>query len=212
MKQLKTEYLGLSLRNPLIVSSSGLTASLEKLQRLEAAGAGAVVLKSVFEEQIVNETAHLEVYNAYPEAADYLHFYLKEDYLEQYIGLIAEAKKNLSIPVIGSICCVSEGGWIDFARRIEEAGADALELNVFFLPADPMVAGAEIERQYLSVVRDVAEKVSVPVAVKISTHFTSPLSMIQGIRQCGAEGVVMFNRFYEPDINTCTESVLISGS
>ena len=201
MKQLKTEYLGLSLHNPLVVSSSGLTASLEKLQRLEAAGAGAVVLKSVFEEQIVNETAHLEVYNAYPEAADYLHFYLKEDYLEQYIGLIAEAKKNLSIPVIGSICCVSEGGWIDFARRIEEAGADALELNVFFLPADPMVAGAEIERQYLSVVRDVAEKVSVPVAVKISTHFTSPLNMIQGIRQCGAEGVVMFNRFYEPDID-----------
>ena len=133
------------------------------------------MLKSVFEEQIVNETAHLEVYNAYPEAADYLHFYLKEDYLEQYIGLIAEAKKNLSIPVIGSICCVSEGGWIDFARRIEEAGADALELNVFFLPADPMVAGAEIERQYLSVVRDVAEKVSVPVAVKISTHFTLSL-------------------------------------
>lgn len=122
MKQLKTEYLGLSLRNPLIVSSSGLTASLEKLQRLEAAGAGAVVLKSVFEEQIVNETAHLEVYNAYPEAADYLHFYLKEDYLEQYIGLIAEAKKNLSIPVIGSICCVSEGGWIDLpdgSRRPE---------------------------------------------------------------------------------------------
>lgn len=95
MKQLKTEYLGLSLRNPLIVSSSGLTASLEKLQRLEAAGAGAVVLKSVFEEQIVNETAHLEVYNAYPEAADYLHFYLKEDYLEQYIGLIAEDRKSV---------------------------------------------------------------------------------------------------------------------
>ena len=208
MKQLKTEYLGLSLRNPLIVSSSGLTASLKKLQRLEAAGAGAVVLKSVFEEQIVNETAHLEVYNAYPEAADYLHFYLKEDYLEQYIGLIAEAKKNLSIPVIGSICCVSEGGWIDFARRIEEAGADALELNVFFLPADPMVAGAEIERQYLSVVRDVAEKVSVPVAAKISTHFTSPLNMIQRIRQCGAEGVVMFNRFYEPDINTDSVQVM----
>lgn len=124
------------------------------------------MLKSVFEEQIVNETAHLEVYNAYPEAA-LPPFLSEEDYLElQYIGLIAEAKKNLSIPVIGSICCVSEGGWIDFARRIEEAGADALELNVFFLPADPMVAGAEIERQYLSVVRDVAEKVSVPVAVK----------------------------------------------
>lgn len=201
MSILQTNYLGLSLRNPLIVSSSGLTSTLEKITRLEASGAGAVVLKSVFEEQILNETTHLENYTAYAEAADYLQFYLKEDYLGQYLNLIREAKKSLSIPVIASISCVAEGGWVDFARRIEEAGADALEINVFLLPTRRDETAAVIEQRYLSIVSTVTSAVKLPVAVKITSRFTNLLNVVEGIAHRNARGVVMFNRFYEPDIN-----------
>lgn len=201
MAHLDVNYLGLKLRNPLIVSSSGLTSTLQKLRRVEEAGAGAVVLKSVFEEQILSETTHLEGYNAYPEAGDYLRVYLQDDYLGKYIALIGEAKKELSIPVIASISCVSTGQWIDYARRIEQAGADALELNIFLLPTDREESAAAIELRYLEIVGEVVSAVKIPVSVKLGSRFTNLLHTVNGVDHQGAKGVVMFNRFYEPDIN-----------
>ena len=201
MNNLECTYLGLNFRNPLIVSSSGLTSSLEKLKRLDEAGAGAVVLKSVFEEQIINETSSLENYSDYTEASDYLSVYLKEEYINKYISLIAEAKKALPIPVIGSINCISVGEWIDYARRIEKAGADAIELNIFLLPADREQHSDQIEQHYLKIVKQVADTVAIPVSVKVGSRFTNLLGMVKGIEHRGAKGVVMFNRFYEPDIN-----------
>lgn len=216
MSILQTKYLGLTLRNPLIVSSSGLTSTREKITRLEVSGAGAVVLKSVFEEQILNEATHLENYTAYAEAADYLNFYLKEDYLGQYLSLIREAKSSLSIPVIGSICCVAQGAWVDFARRIEEAGADALELNIFVLPTQRDETAAMIEQRYLSIVESVTSAVKLPVSVKVTSRFTNLLNVVEGIGHRKAQGVVMFNRFYEPDINInslqVTEADIFSSS
>lgn len=216
MSILQTNYLGLTLRNPLIVSSSGLTSTREKIARLEASGAGAVVLKSVFEEQILNETTHLENYTAYTEAADYLNFYLKEDYLGQYLNLIRDAKSTLSIPVIASICCVAQGAWVDFARRIEEAGADALELNIFMLPTQRDETAEVIERRYLSIVETVTSAVKLPVVVKVGPRFTNLLNVVEGIDHRNAKGVVMFNRFYEPDINInslqVTEADIFSSS
>lgn len=208
---METEYLGLTLRNPSVASSSGLTSSVEKLKRLEEAGAGAVVLKSVFEEQIVNETVHLDHYSAYSEAAEYLQFYLKEDYLGKYLELIAGAKKELDIPVIASICCLSQGQWVDFAKRIEASGADALELNVFILPTREDESAREIESRYLAIVGSVTAAVKIPVAVKIGSRFTNPLEIVKGIVHRNARGVVMFNRFYEPDIDIESLDVTESG-
>lgn len=201
MAILETNYMGLALRNPLIVASSGLTSSVRKLAELELAGAGAVVLKSVFEEQIRHETSHLDSYADQPEGADYLKFYLTEDYLAKYIALIKEAKRTLSIPVIASICCIKQGEWVEFARRIEAAGADALELNIFLLPTDMEESSEAIEGRYLSIVESVTSAVSLPVAVKIGSRFTNLLGMLNGILARGAKAVVMFNRFYEPDID-----------
>lgn len=207
MANLETKYLGLTLRNPLIVSSCGLTASLEKVKRAEEAGAGAVVLKSVFEEQIIHESSHLQSFSAYTEAADYLQFYLKEDYINKYLTLITEAKKQLSIPVIASVCCVSAGRWKEYACRLEAAGADALELNIFFLPTDIYESSESIERRYLRIVEQIVSVLKIPVVVKMGQHFTNMLSIVNGIEAAGAKGVVMFNRFFEPDININTIAV-----
>lgn len=201
MAHLNVTYLGLKLRNPLIVSSSGLTASLMKLQRLEESGAGAVVLKSVFEEQILNEVTHLEEYTGYTEAADYLQAYLEDNYLSKHLALIKSAKESLSIPVIASLCCVSNGDWVDYARKIEEAGADALELNIFLMPVTCEEESAAIEQSYLDIVHEVVSAVRLPVSVKLGSRFTNLLNIVKGIEHRDAKGVVMFNRFYEPDIN-----------
>lgn len=208
MAKLETSYLGLKLKNPLIVSSSGLTSSIEKLKRLEESGAGAVVLKSVFEEQVIHESSVLENYSDSSEASDHLSAYLKENYLNEYIALIKQAKSSLSIPVIGSINCVHGGQWIDYAKHIETAGADALELNIFLLITDYHRKSATIERNYLKIVKEVIGSVKIPVTVKIGSRFTNLLGMIEGIEHAGAEGIVMFNRYYEPDINIDSMSVV----
>lgn len=210
MVSLETTYMGLRLRNPLIVASSGLTALPEKLQVLEQSGAGAVVLKSIFEEQINHETANLEVYSDYTEADDYLSRYLKEDYLGKHIELIKHAKRELTIPVVASICCIGAGEWINYAKRIEVAGADALELNIFILPTDINLSSAEIEKRYLDIVEKVASTVSIPVAVKLGSRFTNVLGMANAVIARGAQGVVMFNRFYEPDIDIDNKKVVVS--
>ena len=210
MITLETDYLGLKLRNPLIVSSCSLTSTLPKLKSLEEHGAGAVVLKSSFEDQILGETAMLERYSDYPEASDYLHNYLSDDYLRTHLDLISRAKSELSIPVIASINCAHVGEWVDYARRMEEAGADALELNIFMLPLDMTRSSDEIEKAYLEIVNKVVAAVSVPVSVKLGVRFTNILSIAQQIYYRHGKGVVMYNRFFEPDIDVNNIAVVSS--
>ena len=200
MANIGTTYMGLKLKSPVIVGSSSLTASLDNIKKYETAGAGAVVLKSLFEEQILREAASLDI-NDYPEASDYLNNYLRDNTVDTYLNQIREVKKTALIPIIASINCVKGGDWTAFASKIEEAGADALELNIFFMPETRTQTAQEIEQQYLATAAEVVKAVSVPVAVKISNHFTNPLNIINELYYRGVKGVIMFNRFYEPDIN-----------
>lgn len=201
MINLETKYLGLKLRNPLIVSSCGLTNSPDKIKKIEENGAGAVVLKSIFEEQIRFEAKKLLSYNDYPEAADYIENYSKNNSIEEYLKLIEESKKQVKIPVIASVNCVTADEWTSFAKKIEDAGADAIELNIHIVPTDRNVVSSKQEEKYYEIVRKVTELVKIPVAVKIGSHFTNLVYFIDQLYANGAKGVILFNRFYEPDID-----------
>ena len=201
MPNLEVNYLGLKLKNPVIAGSSGLTSTVEKIRALEEAGAGAVVLKSLFEEQINYEAGSLIMDHNYPEAEDYIKNYTKSNSVENYLNLIEEAKKSVSIPVIASINCVSASDWTGFSRRIEEAGADALELNVFFLPTDKFKSSGDFENIYYDLAGQVTGIVNIPVAMKLGNNFTNILGIIDRLYALGVKGAVLFNRFYEPDID-----------
>lgn len=205
MTDLSTTYMGLQLKNPIIVGSSGLTRSVENLIEIEKRGAGAVVLKSLFEEQIKLEIRKIfsydEVQSAYTEAEDYIHNYARAHTLEEYLGLIREAKSKLSIPVIASINCVSAEEWTSFAKEIEKAGADALELNVFILPADIDTEGVDNEKLYFDIVEKVKTEISIPIALKISYHFSGLAQTVKKLSWTGVKGLVLFNRFFNPDID-----------
>lgn len=201
MDKLSTTYLGLNLKSPVIVSSSRLTADISSLKIAEESGAGAVVLKSLFEEQImyfINETPSV---SGYPEADDYISSYTRAHSVDSYLSLIREAKKNLSIPVIASVNCFSSGSWIEFARKIEEAGADALEVNAFFLPLDRKMSSQDAEKIYYDLAEKLISKLKIPVVMKISQRFSNILNVVNEFYSRGVKGVVMFNRFYEPDID-----------
>ena len=206
MIDLSTTYLGLKLKNPLVVSSSSQTDSVEKLQALESAGAGAVVLKSLFEEQIIREADKLDsslLAGAYssPEASSYFADIPLQSGSEPYVQLVKAAKKALKIPVIGSINCASARNWGKFAREIEAAGADALELNIYFIPTDPSRSSQQIEAAYLEIVEEVRKRVKLPVAVKLSPFFTSIPNMVGQLAARGVNGAVLFNRFYQPNLD-----------
>jgi dihydroorotate dehydrogenase (fumarate) len=201
MINLSSNYLGLPLVSPLIVSSCGLTGSVDKIRRFAEAGAGAVVLKSLFEEQIRFEAGVQIQRSDYPEAHDYISRYVKSNSLEEYLKLIESAKKTVKIPVIASINCISATEWISFAKNIEAAGADALELNVFFLASHKEVSGEKIENLYYEVLQKIREVASIPIAVKIGYQFTNLAATVNNMYLRGAKGVVLFNRFYEPDID-----------
>jgi dihydroorotate dehydrogenase (fumarate) len=204
---LSTTYLGLDLRNPLVASSSPLTRELDTLRRLEDAGTAAVVLPSLFEEQIEHE--ELAIYklhefgtDSFPEALDY--FPELDSYNtgpEAYLRLVEQARSALEIPVIGSLNGSSKGGWTRYARLIQEAGADALELNVYFVTTDPEVTSHQLEQQYLELVSSVRDAVSIPLSVKIGPNFASPAHMARQLVDAGADGLVLFNRFLRPDID-----------
>lgn len=211
MIKLNTEYLGLKLKSPVIAGSSGLTYSLTKIKEAEDYGAGAVVLKSLFEEQINHLIAISESIHSYPEAEDYMSYYIRANAVEEYLNLVSSAKKSVSIPVIPSINCISAGAWIDYAKMIENAGADALEVNIFFLPVKSEITSSEIEKNYLQIIEKLKNSVKVPLAVKISLRFTNVLNIIELLYKRGVEGVVMFNRFYEPDIDIEKMTVIPSG-
>jgi dihydroorotate dehydrogenase (fumarate) len=221
MVDLSCKYLGLSLKNPIIVGSSGLTSSLENLRTISKLGAGAVVLKSIFEEQIRYETdkflqsdnksmkswqdtfqdivSKKEFY--YEEAYDYLTNYAREHTLNQYLSLITEAKKEIEIPVIASINCSTQYDWQYFAKRIQDAGADALELNVYLLPSDFERSGTDNEKVYFDIIREVKKFVTIPVSLKIGYYFSSLANTALKLSETGIEGLTLFNRPYNPDID-----------
>jgi dihydroorotate dehydrogenase (fumarate) len=204
---LGTQYLGLKLNNPVVISACPLTEPLDSLRRLEDAGAAAAVFPSLFEEQIEHDEVELtrvhefgtesfaEALTYFPEAQQY------QFETDTYLESIAAAKKSLAIPVIGSLNGVSDGGWIRYARLIQEAGADALELNIYFIPADVDLPGEEVESRYLELVRSVKKSISIPLAVKIGPYFSSPANMAKRLVEAGADGLVLFNRFLQPEID-----------
>jgi dihydroorotate dehydrogenase (fumarate) len=204
---LSTSYLGLNLKNPIVPSASPLSHSLDSMRRLEDAGASAIVMYSLFEEQIAHETAELNHYLSYgtesfAEALTY--FPESDDYNlgpEEYVGLLHKAKQSLGIPVIGSLNGVSTGGWIKYAKKIEEAGADALELNVYYIPTDPKLTGDDVENRYFEVLTAVKSTVRIPVAMKLNPFFSSLANIAHRLDAAGADGLVLFNRFYQPDID-----------
>jgi dihydroorotate dehydrogenase (fumarate) len=207
MTNLSTTYLGLPLKGPLVCSASPLCQDLDALRRMEEAGAAAVVLHSLFEEQIRLESydldwslsqgteSYAESTSYFPDMADYN---LGPD---GYLEHVREAKALLSIPVIGSLNGHTRGGWVRYAHLIEEAGADALELNVYDLPTDPTRSGAEVERQLVELVRDVQRGLHIPVAVKLSPFYSAPAELARRLQAAGARGLVLFNRFYQPDFD-----------
>lgn len=202
MVDISVNYLGLKLKSPFIVASSGYTADLDKIVALARCGAGAIVLKSLFEEQISNETGFLEMAGTeHTETMDYMHRYVTEHTLEKYVQLIKDAKRESGIPVIASINCYSNNSWTSFAKEIEKAGADALELNIYSLPVNADKSSAEVEGEYLKTVKHIASDLKIPVAVKIGDHFTNLGNFVHGLHRSGAKGAVLFNRFFTPDIS-----------
>jgi len=204
---LKTTYLGLKLKNPIVPSASPLSRTLESMKRLEDAGAAAIVLYSLFEEQIQHEAAELEHYlaygtHSYAEALTY--FPAAHEYNlgpDQHVELLRRAKQSLEIPIIGSINGISAGGWIEYAKKMEQAGADAIELNIYYIPTDPALTSQEVEDRYVDVLKLVRAAVRVPVAVKLSPFFSSLANVAVRLDRAGANGLVLFNRFYQPDLD-----------
>ncbi|NIM20254.1 MAG: dihydroorotate dehydrogenase-like protein [Candidatus Latescibacteria bacterium] len=204
---LSTTYMGIELRNPLVHSASPLAEDLDNIRRMEDEGVAAIVMHSLFEEQLRQETRELYYHlthgtESYAESLSY--FPEPEAYSlgpEEYLEHIQAAKSVVSIPIIGSLNGHSAGGWTDYAKRIEQAGADALELNIYFLPTHPGVTGAEIEDTHLEILKSVKTSVSIPVAVKVSPFFSAMANMAKKMDDAGADGLVLFNRFYQPDID-----------
>jgi dihydroorotate dehydrogenase (fumarate) len=207
MIDLSTQYLGLKLRNPLVVSASPLCKDITNLRHMEDCGASAVVLHSLFEEQINLESNELDRFlwdgselgaestTIFPDLGEYNigpHGYLEH---------IRQAKQSISIPVIASLNGVSRGGWVSYAREMQQAGADAIELNVYFIPAEPGATSEDIEKLYLDLVSEVRQTVTIPVAVKVGPYFSAFANMAQRLEAAGANGIVLFNRFYQPDFD-----------
>jgi dihydroorotate dehydrogenase (fumarate) len=231
MADLSCKYLGLNLKNPLIVGSSGLTSSIENLKAIARMGAGAVVLKSIFEEQIKFEAEkflnsgnpEMKSWNEafqgivsktefyYDEAFEYLTSYAKEHTLNQYLSLISEAKKVIDIPIIASINCSTQYDWQYFAKRIQDAGADALELNVYLLPSDFEKNGIDNENVYFDIIKEVKKYITIPVSLKTGYYFSSVAQTLLRLSESGISGLTLFNRPYNPDIDIDTLQVSASN-
>jgi dihydroorotate dehydrogenase (fumarate) len=210
----RTTYLGMTLRSPIVPSASPLSESVSNIRQMEDAGAGAVVLHSLFEEQLARTSLELDHFLAFgtDSHGEALSYFPEHDTYhvgpETYLEHIRQAVEAVDIPVIASLNGVSAGGWTGFAKQIEQAGAAALELNAYFIPTDPELSGEEVERIYLEVVRDVCEEVDIPVAVKLNPFFSSLPHMAKRLVDAGASGLVLFNRFYQPDLDLASLSVI----
>ena len=207
MVELGTEYLGLALKNPLVASASPLCDSIDRIRRLEDHGIGAVVLPSLFEEQLTleSETLDADLFRGSESFAESLNYF--PDLMtynlgpDGYLELIRTAKAGVSIPVIGSLNGASAGGWIRYAREMEQAGADAVELNLYSIVADPELTAGHVEREYAELVREVKQSLRIPLAVKVSQFFSAPANMAKQLDAAGADALVLFNRFYQPDLD-----------
>ena len=198
---MKAKYLGLELSSPVIVSSSPYTSTVQHVEQCARQGAGAVVLKSIFEEQILREAASLERMQGYCDAGEYLERYLGDAYKNEFLQLVQGAAAT-GVPVIASINCVGAGdAWVEYARSMQQAGAAALELNIFLLPTDRHASAQQLEQAYADIVRKVAAEVTIPVSVKLPMRLTNVLAVGDALLARGARGVVLFNRFFEPDID-----------
>jgi dihydroorotate dehydrogenase (fumarate) len=207
MSQLNTGFMGLKLKNPIVAGSSGLTSSVKQIGQLADAGIGAVVLKSLFEEQISNEVYHLIEsgdQSNYRDADDYIRHYTRMNSVYKYLELIADVKAAVPVPVIASINCTSASEWTGFAADLQNAGASAIELNIYELPSDRNKHSEEVEKKYTEIVRSVKQKVNIPVAVKIGPYFTNLVRLVDQLHAHGAQAVTLFNRFYEPDFDLDT--------
>ena len=211
---LTTNYLGMTLKNPIVASSSPLSHNVDSIRRLEDAGAAAVVMYSLFEEQITFDSFYVDYFltsgtDSFAESLTY--FPEMNDYNvwpDEYMNLIRRAKEAVDIPIIGSLNGVSAGGWTDYAALMEEAGADALELNVYYIPTNENLKGSDVESIYLEILSEVKRSVSIPVAMKLSPYFSSTANMAKQLADAGANGLVLFNRFYQPDIDLETLQVV----
>lgn len=207
MVDLHTTYLGLTLKNPLVPSASPLSEQIDTIKHMEDAGAGAVVLHSLFEEQLTLEALELDHHLSYgaDSFAEALSYFPEPDMFhlgpDAYLEHIRKAKEAVDIPIIASLNGSSLGGWTNFAWLMEQAGADALELNLYAIPTDADLTGAEVEERYLQIVRNVKAKVSIPIAVKLSPYFSNMANMAKRFAEAGADGLVLFNRFYQPDVD-----------
>lgn len=216
MADLSTTYLGLKLKNPIIAGSSGLTNNIKNLKELEKNGAGAIVLKSLFEEEIraeldkdfdaMNKESYL-----YPETLDYYDNYTTEDALTNYLKLISDAKKELNIPIIASVNCVTADKWPYYTKTLQDAGADAIELNVFVMPSDFNRTGEEHEKVYFDIVNEVKKYITIPFALKISYYHSNLGAFLHKLSASGVNGLVMFNRFYSPDFDVDNMEVVASN-
>jgi dihydroorotate dehydrogenase (fumarate) len=207
MVDLTTTYLGMKLKNPLVASSSPLTQKPETVQQLEQAGVSAVIMHSLFEEQIINESLKLHEdltrgTDSFAEALTYLPDYGQYSIgPDVYVNTLRKIKQAVNIPVIGSLNGVSTGGWISYAKKIEQAGADALELNIYYLATDPDLTSAELENTYITLVADIRKQINIPIAVKLSPFITALPNFARRLVDAGANGLVLFNRFYQPDFD-----------
>ncbi|MBU2511217.1 dihydroorotate dehydrogenase-like protein [bacterium] len=202
MPDLTVNYMGLELKNPLIAASSGLTGSINSIKKLEENGIAAVVLKSLFEEQILMESKSMKGdFSLHAEETDYIKGYIRQNNLSDYLRMLETCKKETSIPIIASINCISASEWTDFAKQIEGSGADAIELNMFILPGDIEQTGEQIEKIYFDIIKTVSQKVSIPIAVKIGFYFTGLAKFVFDLSIRETSAIVLFNRYYRPDID-----------
>ena len=213
MKDLSTTYLGIPIKNPVVIGSSGLASSIGGIKKLADAGAAAIVLKSVFEEEIVAEadvtvSKQLGVDENNLEFFDYYDYQVKNDVLENYVSLISEAKETVDVPIIASINCSSYSEWVSYAKRIEGAGADGLELNIFKLPYGTKTSSEELEKVYFDIARKVKEHIKIPVGLKIAPYFTNLGNIIHRLSHSGVEGLILFNRFTSIDFDIENDQVI----
>ena len=201
MIDMQVKFAGLTLQSPIIAGSSGLSRYIEKVKAFAKAGVGAVVLPSLFEEQIDLEINQLKKETDYTEGLEMLEFYEKQHAVQQYLDLIKRTKEAVDIPVIASINCFKAGSWIEFANQIAAAGADALEVNIYYLSSDPEVSSEDIRGNYFGIAREVVKKVNIPVILKVSNQFDNVSAMLRELSFTGINGLVLFNRFYSPDID-----------
>lgn len=208
----KTKYLGLELKSPIIVGSCGLTADIDKMVQMEQAGAGAVVLKSVFEEQIIYDikrnTHIVAPTDNYGDSYEYIAQHVADDSLEKHFSMIREAKRRLTIPVIGSINCFSYENWLTYAMKFQDAGCDALELNMAILPYETSTSADDVERTFSQIINTLRKSVSIPISIKVGTYFTDMAKQMQQLSWMGIQGVTMFNKSVQVDIDIEKEAML----